>query len=229
MNRMWSRMLCCMCAVALAFGGSAIAQEKKTDDKGGKKEAAKPQDTKGEQPKGGQEGQPSDDVMKKMFEEMSAPNENHKLLGYMVGEWDFVNKFWMDPKAPPQETKGTCSTKPILGGRFFESKVKGEMMGMPFEGIAVTGYDKQSAKFVNTWIDNFGTGIMKAEGTYDPSSKSYTYFSSMLDPMNNNAEVKVKEVIRVISPDQHAMDWYEQRGGEWIKTMEITYSRKKAG
>jgi hypothetical protein len=29
------------------------------------------------------------------------------------------------------------------------------------------------------------------------------------------------------TPDQHVMEWYENRGGKETKTMEITYTRKK--
>ena len=32
-------------------------------------------------------------------------------------------------------------------------------------------------KFVGSWVDNMGTGIMFSEGTYDPATKTFTYTS----------------------------------------------------
>jgi len=56
------------------------------------------------------------------------------------------------------------------------------MMGMPFEGIGINGYDNLKKKFVSTWIDNMGTMIVMSTGTFDPATKTFTYMGEMDNP-----------------------------------------------
>ncbi len=177
--------------------------------------------------------------MKAMMEacaKAGALNENHKRLEAMVGTWDLKVKMWMDPSAPPQESTGTEVTKSVMDGRYFESETKGtmEMPGpdgklakTPFIGKGLTGYDNLKKKFVNTWIDSMSTGIFMSEGTYDEATKSFTYRGDMDDMMAPGTKVPIRIVIRIAGPDSHVFDWHETRGGKEVRTMEITYSRKK--
>lgn len=219
-----------VCAVGLS-SVSALAQDKPKDA------PAKPAAQK-DAPANAGEMTPE---MKKMMEECAKMGEvtaNHKLLEFSVGNWDYVNKFWMDPSAPPQESRGTATTKSLYGGRYYVMDINGKMMmpdatgkmvDTPFQGQATNGYDNMKQKFVSSWIDSMGTGIMMSEGTYDPSTKSFTYNAEMPDPMNPGKMCKIREVIKVIDKDKHTFEWYESRDGKEAKTMEITYTRKKAG
>ncbi len=157
----------------------------------------------------------------------ATPGPNHKLLASMAGEWTIVNRMWMDPGAPPTESKGTASYEMMMGGRYLHGHYKGVMMGMPFEGVGVTGYDNVSQKFQALWIDNFGTGIMYMTGTYDPNAKALTFVTDMDDPMQPGTKVGIREVIRLLSPDQRVMEMYQNRSGKEMKMMEITYTRAK--
>lgn len=140
----------------------------------------------------------------------------------------------MDPSAPPQESKGTAVRKAIMDGRFYTGDFTGkmEMPGadgkpteMMFHGQSVEGYDNVKQKFVSTWLDNMGTGIMMAEGTYDPATKTFTYNAEI--EMMPGMKTKVREVIKVTDKDHHVFEWYEDRGGKETKTMEIHYTRQK--
>jgi hypothetical protein len=165
---------------------------------------------------------------------MSKLNENHKLLGELVGEWTYVAKMWMDPSAPPHESKGTATRKAEMGGRYFVTEASGrfpmpgpdgKMQQFDFKGRATDGYDNAKQKFVSTWIDNMATGIMMAEGTYDPASKTFTYHADY--DMAPGVKTKIRETIKIADKDHHTMEWFENRGGKEMKTMEIAYTRKK--
>jgi len=166
-------------------------------------------------------------AMMEAMEKAATPGENHKLLASMVGDWTFVNRMWMDPAAPPTESNGTASYTTIMDGRFLVGHYQGSMMGMQFDGRGVTGYDNITKQFQSVWVDNFGTMIMFMTGTYDPSAKAFTYRAEIPDPVAPATRVKVREVIRLDSPDKQTMEWYETRGGKEIKTMEIVSTRKK--
>jgi hypothetical protein len=44
-----------------------------------------------------------------------------------------------------------------------------------FKGMGMDGYDNVKQKFVSSWGDNMGTGIILLEGDYDPATKTFTY------------------------------------------------------
>jgi hypothetical protein len=90
--------------------------------------------------------------------------------------------------------------------------------------MSVEGYDNVKKKFVSSWIDNMGTGIIFSEGTYDAATKTFTYHAE--EEMMPGMKTKVREVIKITDNDHHLFEWYEDRGGTEVKTMEIHYTRK---
>jgi len=179
-------------------------------------------------------GQPNPQEMMKQMIELSKLNENHKLLATMDGNWNYTIKFWMnpDPNAPPQQSKGTATRKSIMGGRYSVMDVTGKMQ-MPgedgklkdvqFKGMGIEGYDNVKKKFVASWIDNMGTGVQFSEGTYDPAIKTFTYTSEI--EMMPGMKTPVREVVKATDNDHMILEWYENRGGQEKKTMEINYTR----
>ena len=173
------------------------------------------------------------EMMAKMME-MAKPGDNHKILADMVGTWSYKVKFWMAPDAPPSESSGTTVYKSIMGGRYVIGDVSGKME-MPgadgkmkkveFKGMSIDAYDNVKQKFISTWIDNMGTGIIMLEGSYDPATKSLTYngTAEMMPGMTS----KVRQVVKVADKNKHSMEYYEDRGQGEMKTMEINYTRKK--
>jgi hypothetical protein len=182
-------------------------------------------------------GQPNEAEMMKQMAELSKLNDNHKLLSSLDGSWNYTIKFWMnpDPNAKPQESNGAATRKSIMGGRYVMEDVAGKMQ-MPgedgkmkdvaFKGMGMEGYDNVKKKFVASWIDNMGTGIEFSEGTYDPGTKSFTY-TSEIEPVPG-MKSQIREVIKVADKDHMSLEWYENRGGQEKKTMEISYTRAKA-
>lgn len=209
---------------------AALAQDKKDE-----KPKADPKSAAQDPKKAAKAGQGAPEMTPEQQKEMEAwmkyatPGENHKLLEYMVGDWSYTTRMWdcRNPDAPPQESSGIATARSIMGGRYFISEHSGQFMGEQFEGIATTGYDNHRKKFVGTWIDNLGTGILNVEGTYDPSTKTFTYTGEMDDFIGGGPKIRVREVIKVADKDKHTMEWYETRDGKEVKVMEITYSRKK--
>ena len=132
------------------------------------------------------------------------------------------------------KSKGTATRKSIMDGRYFTAdfdgtmKMPGEngkMKDFNFKGTSIEGYDNVQKKFVSTWCDNMGTGIVISEGTYDPATKTFTYNAEM--EMMPGMKTKVREVLKMVDADHHNFEWYENRGGQEVKTMEINYTRKK--
>ena len=166
--------------------------------------------------------------------ELGKPGENHKQLAQLAGDWTYTVKMWMDPSAPPEESKGTASRKAVMDGRFYVADAKGtfkmpgadgKMQDFNFTGMSIEGYDNVKKKYVSSWIDNMGCMIMNLDGAYDAASKTFTYNANC--EMMPGMPVKIREVIKVVDADHHTFDFYEDRGAGETKTMEISYTRKK--
>ena len=157
----------------------------------------------------------------------ATPGEGHKVLEGMIGKWNATSKFWMDPAAPPQESKGTAESTWVLGNRFVQQTFAGEMMGEKFTGLGFTGYDNTAKVYVNTWMDSMTTSIMYSTGTWDAAKKELTSKGEYADPMTGKNKT-YRSVMKVVSDDQHVFEMHEAGpDGKEFKTLELTYTRAK--
>lgn len=165
-------------------------------------------------------------AMMKAWQEYMTPGPMHQMLSKSVGEWKSEIKMWMDPAAPPTTAEGKGVCEAILDGRYFQTKHTSSFMGMPFNGVELTGYDNARKKFFSTWIDNMGTGIMHLEGTYDEATKSTTLTGVVTDPMGK--EISIREVIKYIDDDNLTMEMFNTMDGKEFKSMEMKITRVKS-
>jgi hypothetical protein len=197
------RTIVLLSLAALLAGGASLAEDKKK---------AAPPDEKA--------------LMEAMMK-AATPGEQHKALADLAGSWDMTMKMWMDPSKPPQESKATSESKIIMDGRYLEEKVTGEFGGMKFLGQGTTAYDNINKKYTFAWIDNMGTGLSTASGSYDANKKTYTYSGEETDPLSGE-KTKTKMVTHVIDKDHYEMDMYKVADGKDVKVMHIDSVRKGA-
>src|SRR4028118_1807600 len=96
---------------------------------------------------------------------------------------------------------------------------------MPFQGISTTGYDNARRVFVNTWIDNFGTGIMTSEGAYNAKTKSIEFKGMVTDPMAGGRQMPFRQVLTFIDDNNQRLEMYNMHQGKEFKSMEIVLTR----
>lgn len=184
------------------------------------------------QPEGGAKkpeqpaGQPSPADMMKMWEQANAPTEHHKHLERFVGEWDTKVKVWMDPAAPAMESAGRMSQRMEFGGRYLYSQYKGEFMGQPFTGVALTGFNNATKKHEGFWVDSMSTAMSVTTGTCDSEGGVFTFTGERDDPMTGG-KVKTREVMTFKGADTYTQEFFESHDGAETRTMEITYTRAK--
>lgn len=167
----------------------------------------------------------SEAEMKKWMDYMT-PGETHKMIAQSDGEWNAELTMWMAPNTPPTKTTGACTNTMILGGRYQQSKYTADMNGMPFEGQSTLAYDNALKKFISTWIDNMGTGIVVLEGTWDNATKSLTLKGKTIDP-STYKEIDMREVFKIVDNNTQVMEIYNTSAGKEFKSMEIKLTRKK--
>src|SRR5437867_9854983 len=109
----------------IIFAGLLLAQDKPAKDAKSGKEAPKLDEA---------------EMMKKWMA-AATPGPAHKALESQAGEWELATRMWMPGVDAPTETKGTASTKWIVGRRLIQSHVTGDTMRRTLTGMSITGYD----------------------------------------------------------------------------------------
>ena len=178
-------------------------------------------------PKG--KGQEMSPEMQKMFEQcqkLATPGPEHRRLASSAGAWNTVSKFWMDPDGPPSEGKGVSYFKVLLGGRWVMQEHEGSSDNGPFSGFGLTGYDNFKKKYITTWTDSMGTGLMVSEGTADATGKIITYTGQYDCPMTGKTKT-ARSVYRILSDSKHILEMYDTTPeGKEYKNLEVVYTRK---
>ena len=169
---------------------------------------------------------PQQQAMMDAWMKFATPGANHKTLDSMVGTWDAKVTMWDAPGAQPHSSTATSETHWVLGNRYVQETVNGTFMGMPFQGIGITGYDNAKKQYFNTWFDNFGTGYMTSTGTA-ADAKTMSFKTNTTNPMNGQ-DMPGESKLTIADADHHVMEmWGPGPDGKNFKMMQIDYTRKK--
>lgn len=168
---------------------------------------------------------PDSAAMMKNWTDFMTPGPMQALLGRFAGKWEVENRLGNDT-AHMTVIKGSGEIRMIMGGRYQQSNFKGDFNGMPFEGLEYMAYDNGKKVFVNTWIDNMGTGVMILEGTYDSTAKTLTLTGKTTDP-STNKEMNEK-IVKHFVDDKHIVTEMFSIGadGKETKSMDMRMTRK---
>ena len=166
----------------------------------------------------------SEEQMMAQWQAAMTPAAPHKRLEPLVGKFKAKTEFVMAPGAPPQAHDGTSDNRWVLGGRFLEQTYKGVAMGMPFEGIGFTGYDNPSKRYVGTWMDTFGTGVMTSVGVGRPTDAKMAFAAEAIEPSGKT--VHFDALITVKNRNEHTYEmWTKAPNGKRFRQMIVTYVR----
>jgi hypothetical protein len=160
------------------------------------------------------------------WKDYMTPGPIHQMMAESAGEWTSQLTMWQDPAQPPMKYDVTITNEMIMGGRYLKTFSKGDMMGMPFEGMMLLGYDNAKKEFTAVWYDNFGTGTSVATGKYNEQDSTLHLLGSMVDPATGK-DIKYREDMKFIDKDNQIMTMYVTQGGQEFKNMEQVSTRKK--
>jgi hypothetical protein len=179
------------------------------------------------QPEATPETPPMDSAaMAKAWENYATPGDMQKWLASQDGKWKGEMISFDGPGgAASAPSEMAQENKMVMGGRYQESTVKGKMMGMDYEGRGLMAYDNAKKKFVSTWIDNMGTGIMMTEGIYNEADKSLDMKGLMTDP-STGKDTHVRQLYRFTDDNTQVMEMYCEMNGKETKTLEIKMTKK---
>ncbi|MCU0863206.1 MAG: DUF1579 domain-containing protein [Planctomycetes bacterium] len=124
----------------------------------------------------------------------TVPSETKKLAPPLAamhadfGTWDA--DFTMEmPGAPPMQSKCREVVGPVCGGKWSWSTFTGAMMGAPFEGHCLVGFDAKTEQMVSFWIDSMSGAWMRTDGAYDAGKRTCTMSGTCYDQQGQRQKV----------------------------------------
>jgi hypothetical protein len=172
---------------------------------------------------------PDADAMKK-WAEAAKLGKHHKDLEYYLGTWDGAIELLMPgmPAMPPEKVVATGAW--AIEGRWMSWRVKGTMMGMPFEGFGVNGFDNVKKAHVSSWVSNLDTALTHATGpVVDPAGKIVSMYGTIDEYTTGELDKPVRVTTKRISQDQFVYEIADLGIGETgAVVLRQTFTRRKS-
>lgn len=103
-----------------------------------------------------------------------------------VGTWTFVLTM-PQPSGQASEANGTEVNSAVCGGGWVWSDFTTTMMGAPFQGHSLAGFDPDRGQYVTYWVDSSSPFLTELTGTLDPETKTLTCTGTAYDPAGKEA------------------------------------------
>lgn len=158
---------------------------------------------------------------------MAKPQEEHRWLEKLVGEWTYESECDMGPGKPREKFKGTESVRSI-GGLWTMGEGRGEMPGGDTGIMIMTlGYDPQKKRYVGTFLGSMMTHLWIYDGELDPSKRVLTLSAEGPSFAGDGTMSKYHDVIEFKTDDHRVLSSSVQGAdGAWQEFMTAHYRRK---
>ncbi|MEZ0471665.1 DUF1579 domain-containing protein [Luteimonas salinilitoris] len=168
---------------------------------------------------------PEMQAMMEAYQKAGTPGAEHQHLASMAGTYDLTVRSWHAPGAEPATDTGTATRRMILGGRVMVEEVNSQMMGQPFTGHGMHGFDNITGKYWATWNDSMSTGLMVSEGTCE-ADRACTYTGTYHDAVSKQPQT-ARMTSRWTDENTEVFEMYAPgMDGKETRMMEITYKKR---
>jgi hypothetical protein len=146
------------------------------------------------------------------------PSAEQAKLESFAGVWD------AEVEVAGQTSKGveTCKLQP--GGFWLITDFEGSLMGAPFFGHGLTGFDSAKRKIVHVWAGSMGSPWMLCEGNFSADGNELVTESSGLDRQGKPA--RFRQVTTLEGRDHRTFEIFQLNGDQAASTMRIRYRRR---
>ena len=157
---------------------------------------------------------------------MAAPGEEHKELAKVAGEWHAENTYY----TPQGEvvSKDAETARVVMNGWFVETDYSGSMMGKPWKGRSVTGFDQHTKEYVVVWYSEMGSAISVHRGKKCPKGIIHLY-GQTFNPMAGKVVPSLMQMHPTDESGKHKFEmyWSNEAKEPVTKLMSIVYTRKE--
>lgn len=170
-------------------------------------------------------GVPDPQAYMKAYMAATQPGEEHAFLSRFAGTWSYKNTMFM-PGVDPTLSTGETKMVMVVGERYLSAVHIGTISGEPFEGRALTAFDRTANEFVTTWVDNVGLGILVFRGARNAEG-ALVQTATYVDPVTGEPQTH-RMVQQLLGPSEMIMTYHIwSLADEPYRAMEVTYIRKQ--
>lgn len=155
------------------------------------------------------------------------PQQEHRWLDRMVGEWTFEGECNMGPDQPAMKNTGSETVR-SLGGLWTVGEGEGEMPeGGVARSVMTLGYDPKSGRFVGSFVASMMSHLWIYDGALDESGKVLE-LDAEGPSFDDKGTRKYRDSFEFID-DDHRVLTSRALGddGQWQLFMTAHYYRKK--
>lgn len=152
------------------------------------------------------------------------PQEEHRWLQKLAGNWTYQSETVMGPDAPPVKLTGTETFRSV-GGLWFIGEGKCTMPdGSPGEMIMTVGYDTEAKRYTGTWIGSMMTKLWVYDGFIEGNS---LHLESKGPSMSGDGTTTTYRDSIELVDDDHRNFTSQVLGndGNWTRFMTAHYTR----
>jgi hypothetical protein len=130
-------------------------------------------------------------------------------------------------ETPPESLVSTFQW--VIPGRWMTENLQGKMMGRPYHGFLLHGYDNHTKNYVSCAVNNMDTSMNLFRGVQvDPTDKVMTQYGTINEWMDDTFNKPVKVVMRRIDDDHFEVEvWDLQIGEQGHPVLKFAYTRSK--
>lgn len=165
------------------------------------------------------------------WKKLNAPNENHKLLEKMAGNWDAEVTFVFNPEEKPEVNQMTVKREMVLGGRFLFESYELKMGRMQHEGRGYIGYDNKSKRYQMIHMESMNTRLEVTDGDWDAktSSLAFSFGEKEMEWGGQKMKFTMRMIFTIESDNKHVFSMKTKYEGmpEEIEEIKIVYTRRK--
>ena len=155
------------------------------------------------------------------------PQDEHRWLQRLVGEWTYEHRAAMGPEQPEEVFRGTESVRGI-GDLWILAEGRGTMPGGGAATMMLTiGFDPERKRFVGTWIGSMMTTLWIYDGWLSEDGATLTLEAEGPSFSGDGTRALYRDITEMKSPDHRVFrGTVRQEDGTWHEFMRADYRRK---
>lgn len=154
------------------------------------------------------------------------PQQEHKLLERLLGDWTFEADCKMGQDQPPDKSTGWESVR-SMRGMWFIGEGETQMGDMTGATMITLGYNPATKRYVGSWVGSMMTHMWVYDGEMDAEGKVLTLNAEGPDFTKPGKTAKYQDIIEFVSDGHRTLRSRAQgENGEWVEFMKADYRRK---
>lgn len=170
--------------------------------------------------------------MQAVMERATALGEEHEALEVFLGDWDVEIRVHL-PGAPgeqpeTQTSHGTARGEWVVEGRWLGVRVTGEMMGAPYTGFSLRGWDSYAQNWVTASVTSMDNALNVTRGVkVDPEGGIFAEYGALDEYLTGELNKPYRTITRLDGTDRYTTEvWDMGIGAEGMKVVEFEFTRR---